>query len=263
MNELAQTVKSLSLSAVLIAKDEERDLPGALESLKGLADEIVVMINADSRDGTEALSRRAGARVAVRAFDNYAGQRNAALALAAQRWALWLDCDERVSPGLKAEISEQLRSAGHLPAAYSIPFEIWFLGRKLRFGGLGRERHVRLFRRDAGQFISGTLHERLEINGQIKNLKSPIIHEPYRDISDYLSKLDRYTTLAARKKFESGARFEIWHYLIFPWEFFSRAFLKLGILDGFPGLLWASLSAFHSWLKYAKLSEMQKGIFPR
>lgn len=84
-----------------------------------------------------------------------------------------------------------------------------------------------------------------------------MVHKPYRDISDYLSKLDRYTTLAAQKRFAAGKRFTPLHHLILPWEFFSRVVLKLGILDGYPGMVWAGLSAYHSWLKYAKLRELQ------
>jgi hypothetical protein len=64
--------------------------------------------------------------------------------------------------------------------------------------------------------------------------------------------------LAARKRLEAGRRFTPFHHLILPWEFFVRAVLKLGLLDGSPGLVWAGLSAFHAWLKYVKLGEMQR-----
>ncbi len=72
-----------------------------------------------------------------------------------------------------------------------------------------------------------------------------------------MTKLDRYTTLAAEKRFAAGRRFSAWRHLTLPWEFFSRAVLKLGFLDGFPGLVWAGLSAFHSWLKYVKLRGLE------
>ncbi|PIR15802.1 MAG: hypothetical protein COV48_12330, partial [Elusimicrobia bacterium CG11_big_fil_rev_8_21_14_0_20_64_6] len=131
-------------------------------------------------------------------------------------------------------------------------------GRTMRWGGLGHESHIRLFRRDKARFTGGTLHESLVIDGPVSTFVNRIIHEPYLDIPDYLSKLDRYTTLAARKRHEAGRRFTIFHHLILPWEFFARAFLKLGCLDGYPGLVWAGLSAFHSWLKYVKLGRMRK-----
>jgi glycosyltransferase involved in cell wall biosynthesis len=246
-----------SLSAILIAKDEERDLPGLLESLKGLATEIVIVVSADTTDRTEELARAAGARVLRRGFDDYARQRQASLDAASGEWCLWIDPDERATPALAAEIRAALQ-AEPTAAAFDVPFEIVFLGRTLRWGGLGSETHVRLFRRDRARFVGGALHESLQVDGDLGRLRGKIVHEPYRDVSDYLSKLDRYTTLAAQKRFAAGRRFTPLHHLILPWELFARAVLKLGALDGFPGLVWAGLSAFHSWLKYVKLGAMQR-----
>ena len=161
--------------------------------------------------------------------------------------------------------SPEIRSLLAAPdaAAYDIGFEVWFLGRTLRWGGMGSERHVRLFQRKKGRFVGGLLHEGLEIDGPIGLIRrGKMIHTPYADISDYLGKLDRYTTLAARKRQEQGRRFHAWHHLILPWEFFARAVLKLGVLDGRPGLVWAGLAAFHSWLKYVKLGAIQEEAKP-
>jgi glycosyltransferase involved in cell wall biosynthesis len=247
-----------SLSAILIAKDEERDLPGCLESLKGLATEIVVVVSEDTTDKTEEIARAAGAKVFRRKFDDYAGQRQASLDAATGEWCLWIDPDERISSNLAFEI-KGLLSGSPSSAAFDIPFEVHFLGRTLRWGGLGSESHVRLFLRSKAKFAGGGLHESLEIDGTIEPMfGGKIVHEPYKNISEYLEKLDRYTTLAAQKRFAAGVRFSCWRHLILPWEFFARAVLKLGVLDGFPGLAWAGLSAFHSWLKYVKLGEMQR-----
>jgi hypothetical protein len=168
-----------------------------------------------------------------------------------------VDADERVTPELAAEIRAALASS---PAfdGYDIPFQVHFLGRALRWGGLGSESHVRLFLRSKSRFVGGGLHEGIQIEGPIGRLQGRIVHEPYKSISEYFEKLDRYTSLAAEKRFAAGRRFSIWRHLILPWEFFARAVLKLGFLDGFPGLVWAGLAAFHSWLKYVKLGELQR-----
>jgi glycosyltransferase involved in cell wall biosynthesis len=246
-----------SLSAILIAKDEERDLPGCLESLKGLANEIVIVVSDDTTDKTEALAKAAGAKVLRRKFDDYARQRQASLDAATSDWCLWIDPDERVTQNLAGEIKGAL-SANPPFVAVDIPFSVRFLGREMRWGGLGRESHIRLFRRTKARFTGGALHESLEVDGPVISFKDKIVHEPYRDIPDYLSKLDRYTTLAARKRFEAGKRFTVFHHLILPWEFFARIVLKGAFLDGYPGLVWAGLSSFHSWLKYVKLGRMQR-----
>lgn len=247
-----------SLSALLIVKDEERDLPGCLASLKDLATELVIVVDESSADGTEALAKAAGAKTLRRRFDDYARQRQAGLDAAGGEWCLWIDADERLTPALAEEIARSVRRPDGA-AAFALPFEVRFQGRALRWGGLGSESHVRLFRRDKARFTGGALHEGLEVAGPVGRLSAPVVHEPYKDLSDYLSKLDRYTTLAARKRFDAGKRAGPLRHLLLPWEFFSRAVLKLGALDGGPGLTWAALAAYHSWLKYAKLDEMQRG----
>ena len=246
-----------SLSAVLIAKDEERDLPGCLRSLAGTASEIVVVVSDDTTDRTEEIARAAGATVLRRPFDDYARMRQASLERATGEWCLWIDPDERLTPALAAEIRATLAGAPRV-GSFDVPFEVRFLGRTLRWGGLGSESHVRLFRRAQARFVGGALHEGVQVGGAVGRTRGAIVHEPYRDVSDYLEKLDRYTTLAAEKRFAAGRRFRAWRHLILPWEFFARAVLKLGCLDGFPGLAWAGLAAFHSWLKYVKLGEMQR-----
>lgn len=250
-----------SLSALIIAKDEEQDLPGCLESLRGLAAETIVVVDEATVDGTEALARAAGAQVLRRRFDDYARQRQASLYAATREWCLWIDADERVTPELAAEIRAALQRPGDA-AGFLVPFEVRFLGRILRWGGLGGERHLRLFKRAAARFTGGALHEGVETSGPLGHLGGAMSHEPYRDLADYLSKLDRYTTLAAQKRLAAGRRAPPLHHLILPWEFFARAVLKLGFLDGAPGLVWAALAAFHSWLKYAKLEEMRKARRP-
>ncbi|HVC08643.1 MAG TPA: glycosyltransferase family 2 protein [Elusimicrobiota bacterium] len=244
------------LSAVIIAKDEERDLPGCLESLRGLCDETAIVIGAKSADKTEAIARAAGAKVSVRAFDGYAGQKQAALELASGEWVLSIDCDERVSPELAHDIKRALAAPGNY-AGFEIPFRVFFLGKRLRFGGLGSERHLRLFKRAAGRFAGGQVHEGIQLDGPVGRLAGAMNHVPYRDISEYVAKMDFYTRLAAKKRFEKGGRFHFWHHALLPWDFFARAVLKLGFLDGQAGLVWAGLSAFHHWLKYVKLAELE------
>lgn len=245
-----------SLCALIIAKDEEQDLPGCLESLRGVAQEIVLVLDESTTDRTEDIARRAGAKVLRRRFDDYASQRQAGLEAAVSEWCLWIDCDERLCPELREEIPLALARGG--ADAFLIPFRVNFLGRELRWGGLGGERHLRLFRRQKARFAGGALHEGVEVRGPATALRSAMIHTPYRDLSDYICKLDRYTTLAAQKRLQAGLRARWWHHLLLPWDFFCRAFLRLGVLDGRAGLVWASLSAFHRWLKYAKLGEMGK-----
>lgn len=247
-----------SLSAILIAKNEEEDLPGCLDSLKGLAEEIVVVVSDDTTDRTEEIAKSYGAKTFRRKFDNYAKMRQASLDAATKEWCLWIDPDERVSPELKETLLSEMEYEE--ASAYEIDFEVHFLGKKLSWGGLGSEKHVRFFDRARARFIGGELHESLEIKkGRTIRLRGgKMIHTPYRDVADYMSKLERYTDLAAEKRFKAGKRATPFFHLIYPWELFARLVLKLGILDGAAGVTWARLSAYHSWLKYAKLRKLQE-----
>lgn len=244
-----------TLSAVLITRDEALDLPACLESLAGLADEIVVL-DGGSTDATLDIARRSGARVSHREFDAYAPQKQAALGLATGEWVLSIDADERLSPTLREEIRALLAGTpGH--AGYELPYEVVFMGRVLRFGGLGSEKHLRLFRRSAGRFVGGRLHEGIEVAGSVGRLQGRMVHIPYRDLDEYLDKMRRYTGCGARKRFEQGRRFTPLYHLLPFWEFFVRAVLRGAVLDGTPGLAYAALSSFHTWVKYLKLKELE------
>lgn len=245
---------SRTLSAVIIARDEERDLPDCLASLEGLASEVVVL-DGGSGDRTLEIARARGAKTASRTFDGYASQKQAALEMATGDWVLSIDADERVSAPLGAEI-RALLAAGPDKDGYEIPFEVVFMGAPLRFGGPGSERHLRLFRREKARFAGGLVHEGVEVTGPVGRLRGRMIHLPYRDVSEYLSKLDAYTTYAAEKRRAAGVRPSPLHHLLPLWEFFVRVFLRLGLLDGRRGLVWAGLSSFHTWVKYVKLAEM-------
>lgn len=247
-----------NVSALVIAKNEERDLPGCLESLKDVASEIVVLIDETTTDRTEELARAAGAKVARRSFDDYARQRQAALELCTKEWVLWIDADERLDAILKEDLAMIFRGGSRGETThFELSFKVRFLGRDLEWGGLGGEKHVRLFRRDKARFVGGALHEGLALEGGRAILLGHVEHEPYKDLSEYLEKLDRYTTLAARKKRAAGVRFRAWHHLVLPWELFRRVVLRAAFLDGWQGLTWAGLSAFHHWLKYVKLRELE------
>lgn len=250
-----------ALSVVVIARDEERDLPDCLRSVAGLDAEVVVL-DSGSADRTRDVARGLGAKVFERPFDDYASHKQAAVERASGDWILSIDADERVSPELREEIRALLAASpdgdvGDV-AGYEIPFEVRFLGRRLRFGGLGSERHLRLFRRGRGRFTGGRLHEGISVDGPVGRLRGTIGHVPYRDLGEYLEKLDRYTSLAAEKRRRAGRRFSPLHHLLPFWELFRRLVLRLGVLDGTPGIAWAGLSAFHTWIKYLKLRELER-----
>jgi len=243
-----------NLSVITIAYNEEENIRECLESVKW-ADEIIV-VDSFSTDRTLQISKEYTAKVFQRAWEGFGSQKQFALEQATLEWVLSLDADERVSGELRKEVLLEKNSLDK--DGYSIPFRFFWLGKQLRFGGCGRERHVQLFRRQKAKF-DGLLHEKIVIDGEIGTLEGPIIHVSYKNIEDYFNKFNLYSTLAANQKAKQkgGIPFSLQIFASL-WDFLDRYIFKLGFLDGMPGFLWASFSSFHRMVKYAKLWEMKK-----
>ncbi len=258
------------LTATVIARNEEDRLPAALDSLR-FADEVVVVVDAASTDRTEAIAREFGARVLVRTFDGFGAQKNAAQEIASGPWILSVDADESVSPELAVEIRARLAEMGAPglppgPVAFRIPIRLEFLGRALRFGRDTVVRPVRLYHRRHARFSLDPIHEKVVVregSGAVDALDEFILHRSYRDLSHYMEKLDLYTTLAAESKLRSGRTGTRLLPLRVLWEFFDRYFLRLGALDGAPGLTFAALSSANTLLKYLKLRERRTAAAAR
>ena len=249
------------LSVTIIARDEEDRLPDALASV-AFADEVVVVVDRASTDRTEELARDFGARVFVRPFEGFGDQKNAAQEAARGPWILSLDADEIVSPQLAVEIRArllELAREGEGPpgvVAFRIPILLEFLGRPLRFGRGTMVRPVRLYHKSRARFSLEPIHERVLVRGEVDAFNESILHHSYRDLTHYLEKLDLYTTLAAESKRSAGRSRQRLLPLRVAWEFVDRAFLRLAVLDGAPGLTFAVLSASNTLLKYLKLAEL-------
>jgi len=240
------------LSATIIAQDEERDVPGCIESLQGFCDEILV-VDGGSRDRTRELAARLGARVLERPFDDFARQHEFARTEARGEWVLSIDADERASPELRA-------AAFGSAAAYALPFKNHFRGVWLRHGGFWPDRHVRLFRRDVCRYDPRrTVHEKLIVPGPIARLDAPILHYTYDSLADCLAKMERYGEQAARMLHAQGARAGAWDVAFRPlWRFVRGYLLRLGFLDGAPGAAMAWARAYEAFRRYALLWELSR-----
>ena len=129
----------------------------------------------------------------------------------------------------------------------------------MRFSGLNKEKHLRLVRTQNAKYVGGLVHEGLKVEGKIGRLQHAINHYSYDTIETYFNKFNKYTSLAAEQMYKNGRRFSLAFVLVtIPFEFVKRYVLKLGILDGLRGLLWASFSAFYVFVKYAKLWQLQE-----
>jgi glycosyltransferase involved in cell wall biosynthesis len=247
----AVTVK-MKISAVIITFNEEDRLPDALTSLQGVADEIVV-VDSYSSDRTPEIARQARTTFYQSVFEDYGQQKNIAMQKAGHDWILNLDADERVSPELKKAIRE-LKDSGPPAnvAAYAIKRKTFYLGHWIRHSGWYPDKKVRLFRK-SGSAWQGRIHERLLVNGAVAPLSGDILHYTYRDISDHVHRLNRYSTFLAEEIVRQKKKFLFLRLLILPPVTFFRHYVwRLGFLDGFAGLIIARVSAWGTAMKYSK-----------
>ena len=257
------TALRLPLSACLIARDEERNLPRALASVD-FAAEIIVVLDARTRDRSAEIVRGFDrpdrpARVVPREWAGHVAQKNAALDLATREWILSIDADERVSPDLAAELG-RLFSSGPGAAGYTVNRRTLYLGCWMRGGGWYPDRKLRLVRRGRGRWAGTDPHDRLEAEGPVEALRGDLLHGSYRDLEDHIRKIDSFTSIAAREKFlGAGGRpsAPVLRMLIHaPARFFRMYILRRGFRDGMRGMIAALLGAFYVFLKYAKVWEM-------
>jgi glycosyltransferase involved in cell wall biosynthesis len=260
MTEPRAAAAPARLSAVLITRNEQANLPACLASLRGLADEIVVL-DSQSTDATVEIARAAGARVATHRFEGYGAAKQQALEMARGVWVLSVDADERVTPALAEEIRRVL-AASPAVNGFLVRRDVFFLGRRLRFGGMGNDWVLRLFRREGARFSTVPVHEHVEVSGRAGKLRATLEHHAYRSLAEHVEKMNRYTDIQAAMKEEQGVRYRSWMLLRLPWEVFARCVLRLGVLDGTPGIIFATMSAYSAWLRYAKTWRPAAGAVP-
>jgi len=243
------------ISAAVITFNEEANIEDALRSLEW-ADEIVV-VDSGSADATLELCRKYTGRIFHRSWTGYVDQKNFAAEASKNNWIFSLDADERVSPTLAREIGA-LRRSGLQPPGYRIPRAAFFMNRWIRHGEWYPDYQLRLFDRREARWQGGRVHESVRAAGETRYLRGEIQHYTYRKISDYLKRLEIYTTLAALDYRERGRRATAAGILLRPIMTFLRGYmLKRGFLDGVPGLMVAVMGAVSVYFKYAKLYELQ------
>ena len=242
------------VSVVIIARDEERDLPRAIHSA-GWADEVVV-VDSGSTDGTVAAARELGARVLERAWTGFVDQKNFGAAQATHDWIFSLDADEACSPELAAEIA-RWQGADRPERGFRIPRLAFFAGRWIRHTDWYPDHQLRLYHRAAGRWGARRVHESVAVEGRVGAFEHPIHHYPYADLGEYFRKLGAYADLAARDLRERGRRASAFQVASRPVAAFVKSYLlKRGFLDGGPGLLVAGMSAVSTFCRYARLYEL-------
>lgn len=245
---------AIQISATIITFNEERNVARVIESLR-CCDEILVL-DSGSNDRTAEIATKLGARVVEASWHGYAAQKNIAAELAKHDWILSLDADESLSEALEAEIW-QIKKSGPKYDGYTVPRLAQYLGKWILHSGWYPDRKVRLFDRRKAKWVGAFVHESVQVDGRVGDLKSNILHFTCNSLSEHLRSMDTYTTLAAQEIVARQKKIAFGQLLFDPiWTFFQTYVLKMGYLDGVEGLAIAYTAALYNFVKYAKARDM-------
>ena len=253
MEELRQAPK---LSVYMITYNNEETVERALKSVTW-ADEIVI-VDSFSNDRTLEIARKFTDKIYQRKWPGHRDQYQFAADLTTHDWIMFVDADEEVSPELAEEIQKELSGKVEGVDGFFVYRRTYYLGRWIRYGGWYPDGEIRLYRRNKGRWEGG-LHAKVVVDGTVKSLKNQYLHYTYRNISDQIQTIDKYSRIAAEDMEGQGRTFSLFTLLFHPpFRFIKDYFFKLGYRDGLPGLVIAVSTTYYVFIKYAKLWEQMR-----
>lgn len=243
----------MSLSAVIITRNEERNLRDCLESVR-FVDQIVV-VDSGSTDRTLDIAKQFTKCVYTHPFSDFASQKNFGISQAQTEWILVIDADERVTPELHSEIISVLKEDSG-KVCYRVPRKTQFLGRWMHYSGMQDDKPIRLFRKGYGMFVQ-PIHEYFRPRGEAGTLANHLIHYTTPSIQREIEKTEAYTELESRYLKEKGSTpNSLTIALRVCGTFFHHYIRYLGCLDGLHGFLFAYYAARYTYIKYRKAREL-------
>lgn len=247
----------IDISVVIITYNEEKNIRRCLEHIQW-AQEILV-VDANSTDRTVEIAREYTDKIFLHSFEGYVGQKNYALDLATSDWVLSVDADEVVTQELLDRIRRIWPREKERYDGFTVNRRSQYLGKWIGRCGWYPDRKLRLFRRQKGRWTGDDLHEKVHLEGKVKDLNADLLHYTYDNLADNIERIQRYSTIFAEAQFGKGRRATVLDLAVRPAARFFKAYiLKRGFLDGRHGLILSTTAAFYVFLKYAKLWELQR-----
>lgn len=240
------------LSVVIITFNEEKNIGRCLESIQGIADDVVIL-DSFSTDATESISKKYNVNFISRKWEGYSASKNFANSQAKYDWILSLDADEALSEELKKSILKA--KEGTELKTYKFHRLTNYCGSWIKHCGWYPDTKIRIFDRRITKW-EGIIHEKLVIDSKQEAilLNGDCLHYSYYTIEQHLLQVDKFSTLAAQNLFEKGKKASVLQLWLSPIvKFISDYLIKLGFLDGAAGFTICKISARHSYLKYKKL----------
>lgn len=241
-------------SAVIIAKNEEKNIAKCLQSLD-FADEIV-LLDTGSQDNTIDIAKSFGAKVyQLDKWEGFGLAKRKAVTLATNDWIFSIDADEIVSPELANKIKQVLQEPKFM--IYRIKRKSFYLGKQIKYCGWQNDYPKRLFNRKFANFNDKKVHESVVGDVSVGTIEQAICHYTYPTIKSHLQKIDFYTEIASEEN--KDKKYTVFKPITsFLLKFIKMYFLQLGFLDGREGFILCFISAFGVAVKYLKIIEKQR-----
>jgi glycosyltransferase involved in cell wall biosynthesis len=247
------------LSAIIITLNEERIIGRCIESLKDVADEVIV-VDSLSTDRTAEIARDLGAKVILRGFTGYGAQKKFAEDQATHEWVISLDADEALSPALRESLMKMKQGPEH--DAYKVNILTNYCGQWIWHSGWYPQAKIKCWNRQKASSNTDMVHEGISLLGahtKVGHLKGDMLHYSFVSISEHIKKIELYTEKGARFDVARGKRCSLLKLVVGPkWKFFQDYILRLGFLDGYYGFIVCKNSAFATFVKYSKIREYSK-----
>ena len=257
-SDTADPMEPLPVSVCLVSGPEEARIGRCLDSIAGWTREIVVVLNEEVRDRTEAIIQARGGSVFRHPWQGFREQKNLVLTRATQPWILALDADEVVSPELRRDLHKFFQGDHERFVGARFPRLTWFLGRWIRHGDWYPDHVLRLFKRGAGKWSGSPEHTFVQPDGPITTLHSDLLHFSNPTVNGYVQKIPYYADLYLHRQLADGSQWNA-PAVVFrsAWRFFRGYFLKRGFLDGYPGFFLAASTAYGALVRHTRLFEHQ------
>ncbi|HEY3854828.1 MAG TPA: glycosyltransferase family 2 protein [Verrucomicrobiae bacterium] len=249
-------MNKLPISVCVISGAEEHRIGTCLRSAAQWTSEIIVILNQEVHDGTEAIVKSFGGKVVRHPWHGFREQKNLVLTHATQPWILALDADEEVSQELKDSIFQFFSRDAERFAGADFARKVWFMGRWITHGDWYPDRVLRLFRREKGIWSGTSEHCAVKVEGATTALPGDLLHYSNPNISSYVAKINYFADIHLQRQLAEGAKWSAGSAAFrSAWRFARAYFLRRGFLDGYPGFFIAASTAYSTLVRHSRLFE--------
>lgn len=256
--------KKIFFSVAVITFNEETNIYDCVNSFHDIADEVIILDSFSTDRTLEIASQFEKVKIFTNEFNGHIEQKNRAIGLCNGEWILSLDADERVSKKLGGEISELLNQKEFSFDGYKIPRLTFHLGKFIRHGGWYPLKRYRLFKKGKAYWTGENPHDYIQLDGNGSTLKGDILHYSFKDLTHQVDTINKFSSIVGFTRFQKKIRFPIIKSIYKPFIKFLESYIfKMGFLDGYAGFIIAISSSYSTFLKFAKLYELQEGLIKR